>query len=269
MTETAAKKSRQYASLLIRRIPPNFQIAAIKGGNRTFIDTAFRTTFFFGSISVSSYGKLCPTPAIAFEPLVPSSYLLRTFYNVHESPHMAESYTVLALQRKPHARVPPPTLARIATRQLRSTRRCRACACAAAPSGAGGPPASPSPSLVVAVYDEHLNCAPPRKIRRRHGGQQWGDRGARVGLSRGNGPDGRNRPRGCRLCRQATAAPIEPSAASGHAARAPRPTRPAVRAGANVRRLRRPLCASLRPPEGGAGPPPCWLTLKRTISHRR
>ena len=74
---------------------------------------------------------------------------------------------------------------------------------------------------------------------------------------------------GCRLRRQATAATMEPSAASGHAARAPRPTRPAVRAGANVRWLRRPLFASLRPPEGGAGPPPCWLTLKRTISHRR
>ena len=174
-----------------------------------------------------------------------------------------------SLQRKPHARVPPPTLARLATRQPRSTRRCRACASAAAPSGASGPPASPSPTPVVAAYVEHLVCAPPRKIRTRHGSQQLGARGVQVGSGRGNGPDGRNRPRGCRLCRQATAAPIEPSAASGHAARAPRPTRPAVRAGANVRRLRRPLFASLRPPEGGAGPPPCWRTLKRTISHRR
>ena len=174
-----------------------------------------------------------------------------------------------SLQRKPHARIPPPTLARLATRQPRSIRRCRAWSSAAAPSGASGPPASPSPTLVLAAYDEHLVCAPPRKIRRRHRGQQAGDRGVRVGLRRGNGPDGRNRPRGCRLRRRETAATIQPAAASGHAARAPRPTRPAVRAGANVRRLRRPLFASLRPPEGGAGPPPCWRTLKRTISHRR
>ena len=41
--------------------------------------------------------------------------------------------TLASLQRKPHARVPPPTLARIATRQPRSSRGCRACACAAAP----------------------------------------------------------------------------------------------------------------------------------------
>ena len=174
-----------------------------------------------------------------------------------------------SLQRKPHAQVPPPTRARLATSQPRSIRRCRAWSSAAAPSGASGPPASPSPTLVLADYDEHANCAPPRKIRRRHAGQQLGDRGVRVGLSRGNGPHTRNRPRGCRQCRQATAATTLPAAASGHAARAPRPTRPAVRAGANVRRLRRPLFASLRPPEGGAGPPPCWRTLKRTISHRR
>ena len=41
--------------------------------------------------------------------------------------------TLASLQRKPHARIPPPTRARLATRQPRSTRRCRTCACAAAP----------------------------------------------------------------------------------------------------------------------------------------
>ena len=47
-------------------------------------------------------------------------------------------------------------LARLATRLPRGTRRCRRSPRATATSGNSGPPASPTPTLVAAVDDEHV-----------------------------------------------------------------------------------------------------------------
>ena len=148
-------------------------------------------------------------------------------------------------------------LARLATRLPRGTRRCRRSPRATATSGPSGPPACSTPTLVAAVDDEHVSCAREHASRECHGHQQPRDRGVRMGLGRGNVPDGRHQPRGCRQRSSETEASDLSSCERGHGAFAPRPRPSAVRAGANSARALTAVFASLRPLIGRAGFTPC------------
>ena len=152
----------------------------------------------------------------------------------------------------PHARVPPPMLAHPATRLPRGTRRCRRSPRATATSGPSGPPACSTPTLVAAVDDEHVSCAREHASRECHGHQQPRDRGVRMGLGRGNVPDGRHQPRGCRQRSSETEASDLSSCVRGHGAFAPRPRPSAVWAGANSPRAQTAVFASLWPPQARA-----------------
>ena len=113
------------------------------------------------------------------------------------------------------------------------------------------------PILVLAVYDEHVSCARKHASHERHAHQQPGDRGVRMRLGRGSGPDGRRRPRGCRWAFRPTGGAWPSACERGHGACVPRPRPSAVWAGANYARAQTAVFASLRPPPARAWLVPC------------
>ena len=153
--------------------------------------------------------------------------------------------------------LPSPTPARLATSSLSSTPTPLTRASPASSSADSGSPASPTPIPVAAVYDEHSVCARNHASRERHGHQQARDRGIRMGLGRGNVPDSRRRPRGCRWPVRPTAATSSSSCVRRGRSRAQRPRRPAVGTGANYAPARQPSLRPLRPPDDRARTPPC------------
>ena len=157
----------------------------------------------------------------------------------------------------PHARVPPPTIGRIAMHSPWSIPTPLTRASPASSSRNSGPPASPTPTLVLAVDVEHVFCAPNHASRERHAQGTAAGRGYRMGFGRGNAPQTENWPRGGQQRPSETVATIHPDVARAHGACAPWPTPTAVRAGANYAPAQTAVFASLRPPEGGASPPPC------------
>ena len=84
-----------------------------------------------------------------------------------------------------------------------------------------GPPASPTATPVLAVKDALNICARSHASRERHAQGTAAGRGYRVGLRRGNGPDGRRRPRGCRWPFRPTGGPWPSACARSGRSRAP------------------------------------------------
>ena len=117
-----------------------------------------------------------------------------------------------------------------------------------------GPPASPTATPVVAVYDELNVCARSHASRERHAQGTAPGRGYRMGPGRGSGPDGRRRPRGCRQRSSETEASDVSAGELGHGAFAPRPRPSAVRAGSNHEPAQTAVSASPLPPQARA-----WL----------
>ena len=157
----------------------------------------------------------------------------------------------------PHARVPPPTLGRLAMCWPCSTPTPLTRASPASSSGDSGSPASPTATPVAAVKDELTVCVPNHASRERHAQGTAAGRGYRVGLRRGNGPDGRRRPRGCRQRSSETEASEVAAGATRGRSCAPRLARPAVGTGAKYAPARQPSLRPLRPPEDRGSPPPC------------
>ena len=152
----------------------------------------------------------------------------------------------------PHARVPPPTLGRIAMCWPCSTPTPLTRASPASSSGNSGSPASPSAIPELAVVDEHMSCAREHTSHECHGHQQPRDRGVRMGLVRGSVPDGRRRPRGCRWPDRPTGGPWPSACARSGRSRAPWPRPSAVWAGANYAPAQTAVFASLWPPQARA-----------------
>ena len=128
-----------------------------------------------------------------------------------------------------------------------------------------GPPASPTATPVLAVKDELNICARSHASRERHAQGTAAGRGYRVGLRRGNGPDGRRRPRGCRQRPSETAVSSVSARARRGRCRAPRPARPAIWTGANHAPARHPSLRPLRPANGRSSRGNNRAMLKRTI----
>ena len=171
---------------------------------RRLSQTRHTALSFFSSVSRMFLHMICST---ILKRAIQSTLYIRTSTYIHGVHRHYSAQPGSFAPPLPHARVPPPMLGRIVMCWPCSIPTPLTRTSPASSSRNSGPPASPTPTLVAEVDVEHVFCAREHASHERHAQGTGADRGVRMGLRRGNVPDGRRRPRGCRWPDRPTGGP--------------------------------------------------------------